>query len=152
MGFGSIADGSPNTNVTYKPAILDSVYAIGFPLALGVGETLSPIAKECRIASLKQELSGPTENGMAISGSFILLDQALAQGYSGSPIYACPAPNTLCLLGLMSSVTSDATGGKVSLVVPIDYVIEILKSPQFLAYETLHRLGGGSVPEAPKTK
>jgi hypothetical protein len=114
---------------------------------MGVGEALSPIAKECRIASLKQDLSGPAENGMNISGSFILLDQALAQGYSGAPIYACPAPNTLCLLGLMSSVNSDATGGKVSLVVPLDYLIEILKSPQFVAYEKLNGIGEEAAPK-----
>lgn len=141
MVFSSITDANPQTNVVYKPSILESVYAIGFPLGLGVGESLSPIAKECKIASLKQELKGQAENGIPISGTFILLDQALAQGYSGSPIYSCPAPNTLCLLGVMSSVNTDATGGKISLVVPMDYVIEILKSPQFVAYEALHGLG-----------
>lgn len=140
-GLQAIAAGNTTTNVAWKPAILDSVYAIGFPLSLGVGDSLNPIAKECKIASLKQDLSGRSENGLPISGSFILLDQALAQGYSGAPIYACPAPNTLCLLGLMSSVNTDATGGKMSLVVPIDYVIEVLKSPQFKSYEKLHHLG-----------
>ena len=141
MVFGAAPDATPNTNVVYTPSILDSVYAVGFPMALGVGDGLSPIAAECKIASLKQDISGRANNGMPISGTFILLDQPLAQGYSGSPIYACPSPNTLCLLGVMSSVNSDATGGKISLVVPVDYIIEILKSSQFLAYENLYGLG-----------
>lgn len=137
----AISTKTAETNTIQLPSILDSVYAIGFPLSMGVGESLNPIAKECKIASLKQELSGRSDSGLPISGTFILLDQALAQGYSGAPIYSCPAQNKLCLLGLMSSVNTDATGGKISLVVPIDYVIEVLKSTQFKAYEKLHGFG-----------
>ena len=128
-----------------KPVMLDSVYAIGFPFGLGVGESLSPIAKECKIASLKQELSLRDDNGLPISGGFIILDQALAQGYSGAPIYFCPGSNSY-LLGLMSSVNTDATGGKISLVVPLDYVFEVLNSPQFVSYEKLLGHGGVEKP------
>ena len=144
-GLESIAVENTSTNIPQMPQILDSAYAIGFPLAMGVGESLSPIAKECKIASLTQNIMGRADNGLPVSGRFILLDQALAQGYSGAPIYVCPTPNSLSLLGLMSSVNTDATGGKISLVVPMDYVIEVLKSPQFKSYEKLHGLGESQI-------
>lgn len=80
---------------------------------------------------------------------FYLIDQAIAQGYSGAPVYyaegipsgiyskgrALLAGETTLIIGLVSGSLSDRTGGKISLVVPISYLWDILESEEFKRYE-----------------
>ena len=79
------------------------------------------------------------------------LDQALAQGYSGAPVFYVDEELStaqlakrqnrieggLHLLGVQSSDISDTTGGKLSIVVPIRYLWEILESEDFIRYEKM---------------
>ena len=121
--------------------LLTAAYIVGFPLGLGVQEKLSPIAKEAKIASRLTFIKG---NQLPA----FLLDQALSQGYSGAPVfYEDMIPGaavggwsgrggaTLHLLGLQSSALSDKTGGKISVVIPIAYIWDILESDEFKSYE-----------------
>ncbi|MBO1225486.1 MAG: trypsin-like peptidase domain-containing protein [Candidatus Scalindua sediminis] len=129
-----------------KIKLLSNVYILGFPLGLGVHESISPIAKKTQIASNITTIEHPN---ISPELKFYLLDQALAQGYSGSPVFCAeelssgifagkhpiPAGEKITLTGILSGGLSDATGGKISLVVPISYVWEILNSNEFLKYE-----------------
>jgi hypothetical protein len=126
--------------------LLTPAYVVGFPLGLGVQEKLSPIAKGTQIASRATSIDFPD---IAPDLHFILLDQALAQGYSGAPVfYTEDIPSGVMIgnqpmkggeklhfIGILSGSISDKTGGKISLVVPISYVWDILESHEFRMYE-----------------
>ncbi|MBU0477454.1 serine protease [bacterium] len=126
--------------------LLNSAYIVGFPLGLGVLEKLSPVAKEAKVASKLTSIDNPS---ISPDLHFILLDQALSQGYSGAPVFyiedimsgisignqQMKGGEKLHLLGLQSSALSDKTGGKFSLVVPISYIWDILESQEFRTYE-----------------
>ena len=80
---------------------------------------------------------------------FILLDEDLALGYSGAPVFISPEPlvtnssvrlgsrSRLRLIGILSANISDSTGGKISLVVPVSYLNEIFESNDFREYEKI---------------
>ena len=126
--------------------LLKSAYIVGFPLGLGVLDKLSPVAKEAKVASKLTSIDNPS---IPSDLHFILLDQALSQGYSGAPVFYIEdimstisignqfvkSGERLQFLGLQSSALSDKTGGKISLVVPISYIWDIFESQDFLAYE-----------------
>lgn len=126
--------------------LLNSSYIVGFPLGLGALEKLSPVAKEAKIASKLTSIDRPR---ISPDLHFILLDQALSQGYSGAPVFyvedimsgvsignqPMKGGEKLHLLGLQSMALSDETGGKISLVVPISYIWDIFESQKFLTYE-----------------
>ena len=137
----------PSTDLSeVDPAtpLLSTVWVLGFPLGLGTDGTLNPIAKKAQVASQVMHLPGfdPTLK-------FILLDEALAQGYSGAPVIwiedvfssikvgAQPikAGERAHLIGIQVSALSDITGGKISVIVPISYLIDIFRSADFAAYE-----------------
>jgi hypothetical protein len=122
-------------------AIGTDVYIFGFPLQLGITDILSPLSKKAETASSYTSISN-----MELSPDllFILLDQDLAQGYSGAPVFTSPdmqlIGNTITtsatkLIGIQSSTLSDTTGGKISLVIPIFYINNIFESEEFLNYE-----------------
>ncbi len=134
----------PKADIDVMP--LNPVYVVGFPLGLGVLDKLSPIAKEAKIASRLTSIDDPS---IPRDLHFYLLDQALSQGYSGSPVFYAediksslrvagepPAKvgEKLHLIGVQSMALSDKTGGKISLVVPISYIWDILDSHDFQAY------------------
>ncbi|MFH0953058.1 MAG: S1C family serine protease [Verrucomicrobiota bacterium] len=126
--------------------LLTAAYVLGFPLGQGVQQNLSPLAKETRIASRLTSVDNPNVSSELL---FILLDQALAQGYSGAPVFytedimsnvsiagqRMKGGEELHFVGILSGGLSDATGGKISLVVPTSYLREILESDEFIQYE-----------------
>jgi hypothetical protein len=113
--------------VLLSPAVI-----VGFPMGLGVLDKLSPVAKEAKIASKLTSIANPEiPKGLY----FYFLDQALSQGYSGSPVFCIDKNDKGLVLGVQSSAISDQTGGKISLVVPSSYIWDILESPDFQAYE-----------------
>jgi len=126
--------------------LLTSAYILGFPKYQGVQEFLSPLAKKAQIASKVTSVNDP---GIPPGLKYIFLDEALAQGYSGAPVFYFEEPSTeknaagktvlinggLRLLGIQSSDLRDDTGGKLSLVVPIQYLWDILESDDFIRYE-----------------
>ena len=69
--------------------LLNSSYIVGCPLGLGALEKLSPVAKEAKIASKLTSIDKPR---ISPDLHFILLDQALSQGYSGAPVFYVTAP------------------------------------------------------------
>lgn len=129
-----------------KIDLLTDVIIFGFPLGLGVHKSINPIAKKSQIASNVTTIDLPEVDPNL---KFYLLDQALAQGYSGSPIFISEeipsgvsvgnrplsAGEKITLIGILSGGLSDATGGKISVVVPISYLWEILNSDEFIQYE-----------------
>ncbi len=119
------------------------VCILGFPLNLGVKDILSPISKKAEIASWITTIDNPK---LQPNLKFILLDEDLAVGYSGAPVFISPEPqmrnNTFMvggiqskLIGIQSATISDQTGGKISLVVPISYLNELFTSSDFKKYE-----------------
>lgn len=136
-----------------KVSLLSSVYILGFPKEQGVNEHLSPIAKKARVASepinVKYGERDPEEVRRFLRNvKLILLDEALSQGYSGAPVFCIMdvmTSNTrpsfkvgerFMLCGIQSLAISDKTGGKLSVVVPTNYIWDVLQSPDFLKYET----------------
>jgi S1-C subfamily serine protease len=126
---------------TNSVSMLNPVFAVGFPMGLGVGNVLEPVAKRCQVSAPRITLDGNTN-----SPSCILLDEALAQGYSGAPVFIDIPPGVMQhnfrLVGLMSAVKSDMSGGKVSYVVPISAVMDIFSSEEFKKYESSKGLPG----------
>jgi S1-C subfamily serine protease len=121
--------------------LLSPVCAVGFPLLLGVGHKISPILTQCQVASWLTAM--PSESADV---SFILLDKPLAQGYSGAPIFTMhPDPGGVMrfqgpessseLIGIYRGQLRDEGGGKVSIIVPAKYILEIFQSPEFREYE-----------------
>jgi S1-C subfamily serine protease len=122
------------------------IYVLGFPLSLGVGDILSPLSKKAEIASWITTIDDPDINPNL---KFILLDEDLAKGYSGAPVFISPEPlvtnssgrlgshSRLRLIGILSANISDNTGGKISLVVPVSYLSEIFESNDFRKYERI---------------
>ncbi len=117
------------------------VYVFGYPLGLGTAERLSPLSKKAEISSSLTSVAIP---GVAPNLLFVLLDQDLAQGYSGAPIFVSPETqfqgNAIVrekpeLIGLQSMTISDTTGGKISVVVPTQYLKELFERAEFLEYE-----------------
>lgn len=118
------------------------VYILGFPLNLGIHDILSPISKKAEIASWITTIDNP---GIKPTSKFILLDEALAQGFSGAPVFVSPEPQMINngltigtpikLIGIQSMAISDKTGGKISLVVPIFCLNDIFTSNDFKEYE-----------------
>lgn len=122
------------------------IYVLGFPLSLGVGDILSPLSKKAEIASWITTIDDPDINPNL---KFIILDEGLASGYSGAPVFISPEPlvtnssarlavrRRLRLIGILSANISDRTGGKISLVVPVSYLNEIFESNDFREYERI---------------
>ena len=124
--------------------LLSTVYVLGFPLGLGVQDRLNPIAKKAQVASTITSLEALN---LKKDLRFILLDEAFAQGYSGAPVFYIEdvmALNTMPpikvgekvhLAGILSFQVSDKSGGKISVIVPISYLWQILHSADFIQYE-----------------
>ena len=126
--------------------LLNTVYIFGFPLGLGIIDKISPIAKEAKVAS---RITTINASNIPKNNYYYLLDEALSKGYSGAPVFyiediistdrtdnwPMKGDEKLHLLGLQSIVLSDATGGKISLVIPIMYLWDIFLSSDFKKYE-----------------
>lgn len=128
--------------------LLTDVIILGFPLGLGVNKVSSPIAKKVEIGSDITTVDLPVVNPKL---RFYLLDQDVAQGYSGSPVFCTEdipsgmyvgdspvlvADKKMTLIGVISFGLSDVSGGKISFVVPISYMWEIFDSNEFREYES----------------
>jgi len=117
--------------------LLSKISIMGFPQGLGIQEIVSPIAKEVSVAKDLVTIGPPH---FKQNHDFILLDQALCQGYSGAPVFFIEEifsqkTEIIHLIGIQSCTISDITGGKISLVVPISNLWDILQSTDFLIYE-----------------
>lgn len=109
------------------------------------GGKITLIATECKTSSWLTAV--PTEDP---SLEFLLLDKALAQGYSGAPIFSYSpgfsGPSAFLpgkppvLVGLYRAQRADAAVGKHSIVVPASYLLEVFQQPEFLEFE--RRFGG----------
>ncbi len=120
------------------------VYVFGYPLNLGTGERLSPLSKKAEISSSLTSVDSRRADPNLL---FVLLDQDLAQGYSGAPVFISPETQfegnaivrkTPNLIGLQSMTISDITGGKISMIVPAHYLSEVFEQKEFLEYERHH--------------
>lgn len=106
---------------------------LGFPLALGIGQKISPLEKETKAASGLYDIP----NGPNTITVFFLSDPSI-EGYSGAPVFSFPmviggggttirvdSGQTLCY-GLVSGTLSDRTGGKLAQVVPSSQICETI--------------------------
>jgi hypothetical protein len=117
------------------------VWILGYPLLLGIDKLLSPLLKKAEIASWLTSIDRP---GLDKELVFILLDEDLASGYSGAPVFTSPGARFqgsaivaggAKLIGIQSMTMSDKTVGKISLVVPLTYLQEIYETKSFKDYE-----------------
>jgi hypothetical protein len=125
---------------------------LGFPLALGVQQKISPLAKESKVASGLYEI--PIDGN---STTVFFLSDPSIQGYSGSPVFAFPfklfstggpileVKKPSRCYGLISSTLSDNTGGKLAQVVPSSQIYETI----IRAHEQDKNKKGGTQPVAP---
>lgn len=128
-----------------KINLLTKASVLGYPFGLGINDVLSPLAKRTEIASWVTTIDNPV---MRKDLKFILLDDDLAQGYSGAPVFISSEPQMngnaplaggaqTKIIGIESMGISDQTGGKISLVVPIFYLVDIFNSKEFKDYEKI---------------
>lgn len=120
--------------------LLSDAIILGFPLGLGVLDNISPLAKKINLSTYLTTIDHPEIDPIL---NFYLLDQALAMGYSGSPVFYIEETNlgiffageeainkSFVFLGIQSSVLNDNGGGKISLIVPNTYLWEIFNSTE----------------------
>lgn len=121
-------------NSKQAPPRNKTLFVVGFPLRLGVGEFLSPISRETKAASGLLDLV-PTE---APASTYIVLDQPSISGFSGSPVFLTSGVSSEGsmlmienrkpeLIGIVSSTANDNTGGKLALIVPGAYLADVMQ-------------------------
>ncbi len=123
---------SPSNEAPSREAQLT---VIGFPKGLGVGARFSPLTLQTFAAS---GLFSHRRFDKAIDTPFFFLQDPSVGGYSGAPVYDVSIRNlggavvtgdgTRCY-GLVHGTLGDETGGKLSAVVPIQAVLELLAQP-----------------------
>jgi hypothetical protein len=107
---------------------------LGFPLALGVRESFSPISRETKPAS--GLLTIPQ---MGRTTRYFLTQDPSIGGFSGAPIFDLKVPAWTSsrslqirggspeIVGVAVATISDDTGGKLGVIVPAFYIARILK-------------------------
>jgi trypsin-like peptidase len=115
---------------------------LGFPLGLGTIGYLTPILRDTEVASWKLRMEDPN---IRPDVDVIILADPLADGYSGSPVFIYPVvrshengistPSQPKLLGVVIDTLYDKTGGKMSCIVPVSYLLDIFNSDEFKKYE-----------------
>lgn len=104
---------------------------LGFPIGIGVQGRFSPISRETKAAS------GLLNLPQISTATIFLLQDPIAGGFSGSPVFEFPGarPSTraaieiggrFACVGLASGTISDITGGKLGVVVPAQYILEAI--------------------------
>ena len=151
-GMVSRFDISVFVRTAMAPAREKVLTIVGFPLALGVRQKISPLTKETKAASGLYEIP----KGASTITVFFLSDPGI-QGYSGSPVFAFPIEmavrgatvrvgwQTQCY-GLVSATLSDKTGGKLAQVVPSSQIYETI----LRAYEHRKENKEGAKTSAPE--
>ena len=109
------------------------VITVGFPLGLGTKGSFSPISQESKTVSglvtlPRLDTQRPQE--------FFLLDKPSIGGFSGAPVLELPGmfiaqneilrSHALRWVGVMHGTTGDDTGGKLAVVTPAAFVLELL--------------------------
>jgi hypothetical protein len=112
-----------------------TLVAYGYPLGLGVRDSVSPLSFESRAASgfITLERFDTHEDA-----TFILLQNPSISGLSGGPVFDVGRPlveggkivprDGLSLVGLVSGVIWDKTGGKIAMIVPATEIARLLRS------------------------
>jgi len=96
------------------PPRTTAVVTVGFPLAIGAGDEISPVAVVGHIAS-RETVSENTWGNEPI----IFCSPALAQGTSGGPAFLkCETYDKTTVVGMYIGVVYDASGAKLSKLVP----------------------------------
>jgi hypothetical protein len=129
--------------------LLSNVYIVGFPLGLGIQDRLEPLAKKVQTAS---GITSFENQYLRSDFKLIFLDQDVAQGFSGSPVFYIEdimSSNTkppiklgeqVKIIGVVSIGLSDDSGGKLSGIVPINNIWDILTSTELKNFEnSIHR-------------
>ena len=100
------------------------VVTVGFPLAIGAKDEISPVAVVGHIAS-RETVSGNSWGNEPI----IFCSPALAQGTSGGPTFLQSLTNDdVTVVGMYIGVVSDASGAKLSRLVPARVIRESITS------------------------
>ena len=112
-----------------------SLVAMGFPLGLGSRGHVSPLSFETRAASGFITLERFDNKKEA---TFILLQSPSISGLSGGPVFDVGRPlvegsrleprDGLSLVGLVSGVIWDKTGGKLAMIVPATEIARLFES------------------------
>lgn len=120
---------------TLPPSRDISLIAMGYPLALGTKGTVSPLAFETRAASGFITLDRFDTRKPA---TFILMQSPSISGLSGGPVFDIGRPSFdgsrmtaregISLVGLVSGVIWDKTGGKLAMIVPATELARLFES------------------------
>ncbi|TWT38510.1 trypsin-like peptidase domain-containing protein [Blastopirellula retiformator] len=105
------------------PPARTTLEVVGFPMGLGVqGPDLSPIVMEAKLAS--GEINDPfKQEGQRI----VVCVPALADGSSGSPVFASIEEDRWRLIGAHSGNLIDSSGGKLAKFVPAHALIDLVE-------------------------
>lgn len=113
----------PFAAISPKEAIRASrVTVCGFPIELGTWKKISPLAMTAYVAS--RELDLPVDGE---SAPMFLITPAIGAGCSGGPVFLTTDRGEAdALLGIYVTTYFDASGGKLSSVVPARLIIELI--------------------------
>jgi hypothetical protein len=113
----------PFSAISTKEAIRASrVTVCGFPIELGTFRRISPLAMTAYVASRELDLPADGE-----PTSMFLITPAIGAGCSGGPVFLTTDRGEAdVLLGIYITTYFDASGGKLSSVVPARQIIELI--------------------------
>jgi hypothetical protein len=123
------------TNSSAPPRDIE-LAILGFPFGLGIEGMFSPISRQSKAASAIL-----TEGGVR----YFLLQDPSIDGYSGGPVFTVKNPYFLSMTingqttpiqimpsppenfwGVISATKSDRSGGKVAIVIPASYAVDLM--------------------------
>ncbi|MBX2914062.1 MAG: hypothetical protein KF856_02195 [Cyclobacteriaceae bacterium] len=109
-----------------------NVITMGFPVIHNIGQYFSPLSFNSFFSSGLITLPRADTKKQA---TFQLLENPSAQGYSGGPVFvgfsrpgATYGPDRTFLVGIVHGTFSDNTGGKLAMITPGFYIVELIKN------------------------
>lgn len=111
---------------TETPPRTTEIVTVGFPLAIGAGDVISPVAVVGHVASRETN----TANSWGHE-PIVYCSPALAQGTSGGPAFLNNQPDgELTVIGIYVGVVHDVSGAKLSKMVPAHLIRAHISSQQ----------------------
>lgn len=109
---------------TETPPRTTEIVAVGFPLAIGAGDVISPVAVVGHIASRETNTANTWGHE-----PIVYCSPALAQGTSGGPAFLNNQPDgELTVVGMHIGVVKDVSGAKLSKMVPANLIRDQISS------------------------
>lgn len=115
---------SVNSICDNTPSRTTGIVTVGFPLAIGAADSISPVAVVGHIASRETNASNSWGHE-----PIVYCTPALAQGTSGGPSFLHASENdAMTVVGMYIGVVNDSTGAKLSKMVPARLIRAAIKN------------------------